>query len=94
MAEYEPVIGRWYRNLDDERVFEVVAVDDDTVEVQHADGDIEEFDLDAWYELPLEAAEAPDDYTGPFDDVDDDVDTGRRPGGDLDDDIDETRKGR
>ena len=44
----EPVIGDWYRSHG--ALFEVVAIDedDDIVEVQHADGDLEEIDMDDW----------------------------------------------
>jgi hypothetical protein len=44
----EPVIGDWYRSHG--QLFEVVAIDedDDIVEVQHADGDLEEIDMDDW----------------------------------------------
>ena len=44
----EPVVGDWYRSHG--QLFEVVAIDedDDIVEVQHADGDLEEIDMDDW----------------------------------------------
>lgn len=70
-TENEPNIGHWYRRLDKGQLFQVVAVDEDeaTVEIQHFDGDVEELDLDAWYETDLEPIEAPEDWTGPLDDV-------------------------
>jgi len=37
------------------------------VEVQHFDGTVEEFDLDAWEELEFEEAQAPEDWTGSVD---------------------------
>lgn len=45
----EPIVGDWYRSHG--LLFEVVAIDeiDDIVEIQHADGDLEEIDLDDWY---------------------------------------------
>lgn len=44
----EPVVGDWYRSHG--QLFEVVAIDeaDDIVEIQHADGDLEEIDMDDW----------------------------------------------
>jgi hypothetical protein len=44
----EPLVGDWYRSHG--QLFEVVAVDedDDIIEIQHADGDLEEIDLDDW----------------------------------------------
>lgn len=72
MATPGPVIGKWYR-LHGEQRFEVVAVDEDagTIEVQYFDGTVEEFDLDDWVVqwkgAVLEAADAPDDWSGSFD---------------------------
>lgn len=73
--ELDPVVGNWYRHVDDkEQTFRVVEVDDDedTVTVQHFDGDLEEIDADAWFEMELEVAEEPEDWTGPVDDVETD----------------------
>ncbi len=69
--ELDPIVGEWYKNLDDEQTFEVVAVDEDegTVEIQYFDGEIEEIDLENWYELNLESIEPPEDWSGPFDDL-------------------------
>jgi hypothetical protein len=45
----DPIVGDWYRSHG--QLFEVVAVDDDEriIELQHADGDLEEIDQDDWY---------------------------------------------
>jgi hypothetical protein len=45
----DPIVGDWYSSHG--KLFEVVAVDDDEriIELQHADGDLEEIDLDDWY---------------------------------------------
>lgn len=63
-----PVVGEWYRKPNG-ALFEVVAIDadDGTVEVQHFDGTLEEFDLEAWDEQELEEAQAPEDWTGSVD---------------------------
>ncbi len=59
--EYEPTVGQWYEDLENEETFQVLKVDEDreTVEIQHLDGDIEEFDVDGWAELDLELTEEP-----------------------------------
>lgn len=68
----KPIVGNWYRRQGGE-LFEVVAVDEDdgTIEVQHFDGTVEEMDFDAWDEQwedsLIEAAEAPEDWTGSVD---------------------------
>ena len=71
MSDVDPIIGNWYRNEETGNDFEVVALDEEaqTIEIQYFDGDVEELDLDAWYELPLEAIEAPDDWSGPYDEI-------------------------
>ena len=71
MSDVDPIIGNWYRNEDTGAEFEVVALDEDvqTIEIQYADGEVEELELDTWYDLPLERIEAPDDWSGPFDDL-------------------------
>ncbi len=68
MNEVDPIVGTWYRNLDTDTDFEVITVDEDsgTVAIQYAEGELEEIDMDAWYELALEAIDAPEDWTGPF----------------------------
>jgi hypothetical protein len=40
-----------------------------TVEVQHYDGAIESIDIDNWFELDLIPHVAPEDWSGPFDDL-------------------------
>ena len=74
MSDVDPIIGNWYRNQETGNDFEVVALDEDaqTVEIQYFDGELEEFDLDAWYELPIDPIEAPEDWSGPFDEMESD----------------------
>src|ERR1700733_6381631 len=64
--EYEPTVGQWYEDLENEETFQVLKVDEDkeTVEIQHLDGDIEEFDVDGWAELDLELTEEPEGWSG------------------------------
>lgn len=72
MTAPHPGIGQWYR-IGGGELFEVVAVDDDdgTIEIQYFDGTVEEMDVEdwesEWEEGELEAAEAPEDWTGSVD---------------------------
>ena len=68
MTSPSPVVGDWYRRMDG-ALFEVVAIDrdDGTVEVQHFDGTLEEFDLESWEEQQFEEADAPEDWSGSVD---------------------------
>jgi hypothetical protein len=82
-----PIVGDWYRRTGGE-LFEVVAVDeeDGTIEVQHFDGTVEELDFDAWTdqweESQIEAAEAPEDWTGSVDVEPEDFEEGEQANGD------------
>lgn len=76
-TDAEPVVGNWYQHLDKGQKFQVVAVseDDGVVQMQHFDGDMEEVDIDAWYEMDLKPIEVPEDWTGPMDGIEtDDLD--------------------
>lgn len=66
----EPVAGSWYLDTAREEEFEVTGVDLQTgsVEIQWADGNPEELDLDAWYAMTLELLE--DDTWGDEEDED------------------------
>lgn len=87
MAIPSPGVGAWYR-LNGGEPFEVVALDDDdgTIEVQYADGTLEELDREDWRawcdEHLLEAADAGEDWS---DSADVEADEGHsrfdRPGG-------------
>jgi len=72
MTAPHPGIGDWYR-LNSGQLFEVVAVDDDdgTIEIQYFDGTVEEMDVEDWESQwddgGLEAAEAPEDWSGSVD---------------------------
>lgn len=63
-----PIVGDWYLDRNGE-LFEVVAIDNDdhTIEVQHFDGALEEFDNDEWLALVPRPADAPEDWTGSLD---------------------------
>lgn len=72
MSALQPGIGAWYRMRGGD-TFEVVAVDEagGTVEVQHFDGTVEEFELDDWLSQyadgTLVSTEAPEDWSGSVD---------------------------
>ena len=65
MQFIEPVVGEWYRSHGQQ--FEVVAIDDAerVIEIQHADGDLEEIELDDWSTRcragSLSTADSPED---------------------------------
>lgn len=67
--ELDPRVDQWYTHLDKGQRFVVTAIDEvgDTVEVQHFDGDIEEFALDEWHDLDIDLSEAPENWSGAFD---------------------------
>ena len=71
MAEFEPTVSQWYRNLQQGHQFQVVARDEqqETVAIQYFDGDLEEVDLEAWNEMELEPIEPPEDWTGSIDQI-------------------------
>ncbi|HET9823089.1 MAG TPA: DUF6763 family protein [Burkholderiaceae bacterium] len=72
--DMDPIVGNWYQHVEKGLDFEVVAVDEETasVEIQYVDGSLDDISLDDWYELDLEPAEPPEDWTGPLDDVETD----------------------
>jgi hypothetical protein len=41
----------------------------DLVEIQHFDGELEEFDASVWFEMEIEPAETPEDWVSPLDDT-------------------------
>ncbi len=66
----EPSVGGWYRDAGG-RSFEIVAIDEDagSIEVQYFDGAVEEYELETWYELEVEPTAPPEDWSGPYDDL-------------------------
>jgi len=67
--EIDPIVGIWYAHLDKGQRFTVTAIneDDETVELQHFDGDVEEISLSDWYELDIELTEEPENWSGALD---------------------------
>ena len=67
--ELDPLLDQWYTHLDKGQRFYVTAIDEsnDTVEIQHFDGDIEEYGLEEWRELDIELCEEPENWAGALD---------------------------
>lgn len=62
MSNLQPKVGKWYHDEEQDINFKVVAIDHSYIEVQHEDGDIEEYDPESWRELYLSRVEAPEDW--------------------------------
>lgn len=67
--ELDPIVGQWYVHLDKGQRFFVAAIDEDeqTIEVQHFDGDLEEFSYEQWQELDIALSEEPGNWIGALD---------------------------
>jgi hypothetical protein len=78
MTSPKPTVGDWYRRGIGARC-DVGAIDrdDDTIEIQHFDGTLEELELDAWDEQEFEEARPPEDWTGSVDVEPEDYETER-----------------
>ena len=68
MKMLSPDVGGWYKDLQSNMLFEVVAWDPSslTIEAQYLDGEVTEYDLDAWRQLLLQRAEAPEDWRSAY----------------------------
>lgn len=101
--DYEPVVGQWYENLEEEEQFRVLSLDEDSelVEIEYLDGDIEELDIETWHEMDLDRIEEPEGWSesddeddaeedDDWDEEDDDEDDDDDPDED-DEDADEQR---
>lgn len=77
VANIDPVLGNWYKHLEKDDEFQVVAYDatDAVIEIQHYDGDVEALELDDWYQMELEHIELPEDWAASIEDFESD-DTG------------------
>lgn len=64
-----PEIGCWYEGADGQ--FKVVALDDAdlAIEIQYFDGTLSELDVEAWFTAVMTPIAAPEDWSGPFDDL-------------------------
>ena len=69
-----PLVGHWYNHLDKGDLFQVVALDaqSGTIEIQEFDGALDELDAEEWLQMDIEPAAAPEDWTGPVDELEPD----------------------
>jgi hypothetical protein len=89
--EYDPVVGQWYEDLEENEVFHVLSVDPDAelIEIQYENGDVEEMDLDTWRELDLEHTAVPEGWSATEDDDDEDLEEEEEEDDDWDEDDDD-----
>lgn len=68
-TENDPIVDNWYFHKDKGQRFNVVAIDDknETVEIQHFDGDVEEISFTDWYDMDIELSAEPENWSGPVD---------------------------
>ncbi|MBI5451218.1 MAG: hypothetical protein HY940_07655 [Gammaproteobacteria bacterium] len=74
-TEIDPVINNWYRPADKGHEFRILSIDpvSGLIDIQYFDGDVDEIDLDSWYEGEMELIEQPESWSGAVDvgDIDD-----------------------
>ncbi len=70
----DPIIGSWYKDLENNLKFKVVAIDekDDTIDVQYINGDIGEYDSESWFSSTFDYIEAPEDWSTGYDEIETD----------------------
>ncbi|MBI5451501.1 MAG: hypothetical protein HY940_09125 [Gammaproteobacteria bacterium] len=70
MAAHLPELDTWYQDKEGQ-IFKVIAVDEreQVAEIQFFDGSIEEIEFDTWAGMKAEVIDAPEDWSGPFDDL-------------------------
>lgn len=68
MRNNMPDVGCWYKESQQDVIFEVVAVDEgsQTIATQLIDGELSEYDLDSWEQLELQAIEEPEDWRNAY----------------------------
>lgn len=73
-TEIDPVVGNWYQHTGEQK-FTVLDLDQEegVVEIQYFDGDLDQIDLDEWYELALEPTGPPEDWTGAMNAAEEDI---------------------
>jgi|GEM_PF-302244 len=75
MKMLSPTVGAWYKDVQTQELFKVIDWDISNfmIETQYLDGEVSEYDLDAWRQMLLEPAEAPEDWRAAFELDDDDL---------------------
>ena len=68
MKSLKAVVGNWYQDTETGSIFEVVACDEDegSVEIQHLDGEVAEYELESWREMHLAPVAPPEDWRSGF----------------------------
>ncbi len=74
MNKLMPEVSAWYQDVVSGILFEVVAIDEasGTIEYQMIDGEVGEYDASTWHQLHLSPAEAPEDWSNPYELTSDD----------------------
>jgi len=69
-----PEPGEWYRDRQNGNAFQVVGFDEEegSIDVQFADGAVEELLMEDWDAMTLARCEQPEDWAAPFDDIESD----------------------
>jgi hypothetical protein len=72
-TDADPIPGNWYFNRDDDQRFRVVGLDDeeDKVEIQLADGNLDEIAKSRWHDLNIDPVEPVLNPQAPLHDVSD-----------------------
>lgn len=70
----DPIVGTWYKDLENNLTFKVINIEenDDSIEVQYLNGDIGEYDHDSWYGSTFDYIEDPEDWSAPYDELEED----------------------
>ena len=73
MAKITPQVDNWYQDVQEDVLFEVVAVDEQEgyIEIQYENGEIGEFDFDTWKQMVVLNAQAPEDWRAAYEMSDD-----------------------
>ncbi len=74
MAKQIPAVGTWYQDAEEDVLFEVVAVDEEstTIEVQFESGEVGEFDFETWKQMVVLRAQPPEDWRSSYELSDED----------------------
>lgn len=64
----DPVIESWYKDVENNLNFKVVAIDldQDSIDVQYLNGEIGSYDKESWYASTFDYIEAPEDWSAPY----------------------------
>lgn len=62
----KPEVGCWYEDLEQNVLFEVVSLDEDSIGIQYFEGEIEELELETFQRMALQIVDQPEDWGGPF----------------------------